>query len=531
MRQTMLNKKLIIAALGFSLTAAACGPGGEGAEPQPVTQASASQALTANAGGMAASLEANLKFLDDSQLFMSAMGEVSSSGGSTCSTTIIDGEEFTDCEDSGGEDPSIADLEIKSGADALIEQLNKVIFVEGNVEQAESLKVTYLLKGDVVCPAMELEGDDLTECKDMLTKIEVRLAVTSPAQGDVRVDVLIGPDQANPVSFEVFRSSLAAELDFDGVKAAGDHIAKQLGEDAPKMPTTIEGRVRVALKKSGTSGMKGELGILRAIKIDDDEQNMHVALGVANPAVSVTVDAAAKTLISQVSMGVIDVEGLVTESFGDEPTPTPAEGDTGGQDTTGGEETKYTVKARVAGLTGKATLKADTDAFTLEGLGWGSEAGTLLINGKKVFEALLNPSAGHKFGLTVKPSEQGAEIQVTPQLDLSMLLKFGQLDAALLDKLDIDSWMKDDSITVQLASGTTLRAAEGLEVTSGSVTIRSTAADVNVMASAGMCLLPGEGSSSETCTFDEQLGTDICTDTSEGPDHPLAGLSAGACEQ
>ena len=526
MRQTMLNKKLIIAALGFSLTAAACGPGGEGAEPQPVTQTSASQALTANAGGMAASLEANLKFLDDSQLFMSAMGEA---GSSTCSTTIIDGEEFTDCSES--EDPSVADLEIKSGADALIEQLNKAVFVEGNVERAESLKVTYLLKGDVVCPALDLDEEELADCKDMLTKIEVRLAVTSPAQGDVRVDVLIGPDQANPVSFEVFRSSLAAELDFDGVKAAGDHIAKQLGEDAPKMPTTIEGRVRVALKKSGTSGLKGELGILRAIKIDDDAQNIHVALGAANPAASVTIDSAAKTLISQVSMGAIDIEGMVSEEVGEEPTPAPGDGGANDGDTTGGEKTEYTIKAHVAGLTGKATLKAETDAFTLEGLGWGSEAGTLLINGKKVFEALLNPSAGHKFGLTVKPSEQGADIEVTPQLDLSVLLKFGQLDAALLEKLDIDAWMKDDSITVQLASGTKLRAAEGLEVTSGSVTIRSTAADVNVMASAGMCLMPGESEASGECTFDEQLGTNICEDTSDGSDHPLAGLSAGACEQ
>ena len=76
MRQNMLNKKLILAALGFSLTAAACGPGGEGAEPQPVSQQSASQALTANAGGMAASLEESLKFLDSSQLFQSALDGV-----------------------------------------------------------------------------------------------------------------------------------------------------------------------------------------------------------------------------------------------------------------------------------------------------------------------------------------------------------------------------------------------------------------------------------------------------------------------
>lgn len=526
MRQNMLNKKLILAALGFSLTAAACGPGGEGAEPQPVSQQSASQALTANAGGMAASLEESLKFLDSSQLFQSALDGVG--GDTACSTTIDEnGFETTNCDEPS--DPSVQDLEIKSGADELIAQLNKVIFVDGNIETAEALKVTYLLKGDVVCPAMELTEDDLTECKDTLSKIELRLAVTSPAQGDVRVDVLVGPNRDNPVSFEVFRSSLAAELDFDGVKAAGTYLAAQLGEEVPKMPTTIEGRVRVALKKAGASGMKGELAILRAINIDDAEQQLHVKLGAANPAASVTVDPAAKTLIAQLGMGLIDVEGLVTEEVGQEPTPAPGDGGTNNGDAP--EATSYTVKARVAALTGKATLKADTDAFTLEGLGWGSEAGTLLINGKKVFEALLNPSAGHKFGLTIKPNDQGAEVEVTPQLDLSLMFKFGQLEAALLEKLDIESWMQDDSISVQLASGSKLRLGEGLEVTAGSLTIRSTAADVNVMASAGMCIIPGESDFSETCTFDEQLGQEICTGDEGGSSHPLEGLSAGACGQ
>ena len=505
----MLNKKTIIQALGFTLTAAtltACG--------EPVDTESTNEALSTNLQAMSQATQTNIKVMSSSKMFGQLESNFIGDDSSSPSPDCAPGDSF--CEPGGGfEEPQQElDAEFSQAADAAIAFLNERVFIDAHIEEQKRSEVTYLLKGATVCADLQAGSEDFTACKDTVDAAQIRLVVTSPREGDVSVAVLVSSSRHNPFSVDVWSDTLAAEVDLGGVRKSLEHIAQVVNEPelTAEIPETFEGRVRGELKLLGTNKLKASFGVMSALKVKDAQGSYDVSVAKANPAVSATFDAPNEKFSVTQSWNAIDLTYPETSYSWDD----------------NGNETQstHTFKLHTDALKGSLVLDAASELISLNGISLGANAATLDVDAKRVFEMVLTD------GFDIELSEQQDLMKAvfSGDVTLNMDFSFEEVMGAVQD-LDVDDWMLDEQLTfsVKGASPTLLLDDEGdiVQVVAGELTMAAAQRNVTVTASADQCLVDA-GSQNEpaVCTSDDtECGFEVTGDS-----HPFEGLSSGPCE-
>lgn len=161
---------------------------------------------------------------------------------------------------------------------------------------------------------------------------------------------------------------------------------------------------------------------------------------------------------------------------------------------------------------------ADSDVLSFQDLGFGDNTSTLKHDGNTLLGLDLNALSGRRVNLEVTPTEDGAEIHISPTFDLQLAFAFehiadqfeGIADYLLNDTLHV--WFEGNSPAIDVGD-------DQFRVTAGTLHLDSQAdASVNVSVAAGMCL----GEAQDTS---EGSG-----ESSDGDSHPLASVAAVACE-
>lgn len=522
----------IIKALGFTVVASslvACGG-------EPVDNEATQEALTTNTQALSQRVVDSYAFLDESEMFSSAADGVFGQGDVACSgTSGPDGEWIETCEEPA---PVELDAEIEQGTEEMLRYLNEYVFVEGNIEQSKRKEVTYLLRGENVCKDLQGEAEGYSECVSTVDDLELRLVVTSPQEGDVSIDVLVGPDRFNPVSFDVWQDRLAVEAGLGDIKNAAKFVAKKIGgEDvSEELPDVIKGRVRFELRAEGPKQLAVEASVLQAVEISDVAEGYDIRLAEASPAVSVLADAATEELTYTVNWGAIDAKfPMVQDVYDDAPEPIfdGGEGDFGGEGFGEPSEERHVVDLHLAGATGQVLFKASQEVLELRGVGFGAGESTLDLDGERVFAMELNPEDGHTFDMTLREQGEGVEVAFAPGLDLSMLFKFGRVADQFSD-LDVEDWMLDEELSVLFTGDAPalLLGEDQVEVTGGTLTLSSTSRAITHTASANQCLLDAGHGDVALCAPAEPGQPEPVCEGGEGEydSHPLANLEVGACE-
>lgn len=522
----MLDRSSVIKALGFTFVAAslvACDRG------EPVDNETTSKALSTNIENASSSLGTALTAFEGSELFNAALESPGLIDGGEDCIASPDGDDV-DCAESF--DVPDFDVELEQARAELDKLLTDHVFVEGNIESEERREITYLIKGQNVCSYAELAGSELQECITLVDSMQLRLVVTSPQEGDVSIDVLVGDSRYNPISLDVWQDKLAVELGLGDIVDSAKLLVDAVdGEDiSGDIPDTFKGRVRAELSVAGAQSVAARFSVLEEVQIADAEEGFDVKLAVADPAVTMIMDGTAKTIDYEVNWSAINF--TYPESSGE-----------GYYDDESGEfieqETTHSYALALAGLTGQGIFSADDESITINNLGLGDGAATLDIDSKRVFEADLNPNAGRAFDVTIAMQEQDGEeavdITVSPELDLSLAFKFAQLANAAED-LDIDPWMMDETLDISFSGTTpTLHIADELvKVVSGTLSLTSITGAHGITVDADQCLVD---------VYEDQIcepvadGDDAAPSTEEpvcadepGDDHPFSYISAGACE-
>jgi hypothetical protein len=350
-------------------------------------------------------------------------------------------------------------------------------------------------------------------------RLQPRLRLTSPREGDIDLTLLLGEDQHAPLTLELHQRSLGVQLDLGQAFALGRDLGQEL-----EGVEELDGVLELRLVENQARDYSLQLNVLRAlsVKLDADGEQLTASLGASSPAWNVRVDGNAKSLSAGIDLAQLQLRGplrLFSELLSSSTSAEPVGDVSGASPVSDLEEPEaertYTgiLELVLAGVSGTLTYAADSDVIELEDVGFGNGTSTLKHDANTLFALDLNPSQGRRVSFSIEPMGEGSRIHVSPSLDLSLAFAFHYV----ADQFeDIADYLLDDTLRVWFSGDAPVLELgdAGLRVAAGTLKLTSSAnSGANVSVEAGMCLI-------ESSEADESVESQ----------HPFTGFEGGACE-
>lgn len=428
----------------------------------------------------------------------------------------------TTCDDA----VSVADLDearadMTGAIDDLVETLREDVFIPANLESENGEEAVYLLREDFLCknadpapttpnpggvpPTPDPDALD-PDCVEQAEKLQPRLRLTSPRDGQVDVAILLTASQRNPVTLQLATDRAGIVFDLAEIKASLDAA----GQDTENLKA-MSGKLAFELVRNGELDYSARLNVLSSLSlttIDDLAQQVAFSLAGSSPSFELRLDGNAKKITGTYDFGSFGVKGPLNafrDSFDvDEPvevgsTPPPAKTYTG------------IIELLVGGFDGKLVYDGNRDKLNFTGLGLGDVASTLKHDGVTLATLDLNPASGRHFDLTVEQDDDDkATLTFLPTFDLRLAANFAPLQSQIDD---IPPYLLNDTVRLWFdGPNPSIRTEpDQLRVLSGTLNMSSSSVPAaNVQVTSGMCLL-------NAAVAD--------------PSHELLGeFTAGACE-
>lgn len=498
-------------ALGLSLSCLGLGLLACKGDPELLPISSSRAALTAseNSGRALDGLLDAADFLSESTSVAQTLSSIAG-GGESCSSagyacpsaasscpppvTVCTSEEL----DESDLEETRADL--KESAEDLVRQLRERMLIPANLESETATSATYRLGPDVLCddgapvvapaPAGGTETSYDSECVDRANRLQLRLRLTSVAEGDVDVTVLVGQERNEPIVFELHQHSLGVQVDLGEALDA----AREFGEDSDAIEQ-LSGVLELQLVEHASRDYSLDLNVLEALQavVHSEGDTLRASLGASSPALQLRVDGNARRMLASMDLGALSVLGPLrqfADSFG---SGSDDSGDLAGSTsltapTPAPREMHGAVDLFLAGLEGSLEYIADSDELHFNNIGFGDKTSYIKHDGQTLLGLDLNAQQGRHVNLRVEPDGDRTKISVTPGLDLRLALAFHQI----ADQVDgIADYLLDDTWHVWFdgAAPVIVAGDDQLRVAAGTLHLESAAdPSASVSVSAGMCL-------------------------------------------
>ena len=496
-RRTATLSWTMVAVTAATLVAACGPPGGGGA---PVDHETAQKNLESNTNAIAHRFSGSLAFMEETKF--------ASNGyfGSPCPPSRTtpqpeDGSSESTCDESG----SPIEAQTRRVTRELLSELNEHVVHEENIETETESSVTYLVDGEDVCgePARAVcsdgssseectagQSDYYKQCVREADKMEYRVRVTSPTEGALDVDLLVGPGRHKPLEFELRKRRVAAIADLGGIKKSIEHADTVYDSDVgSQLPSTMKGRIRAQLESKRSKHIHFEVKLETAINISGGDYGAALAQA-AKPVFGATADGEAETLTTTVNFN--EISGNFPVSYYEyEEQPRSGSGSSGSSQP---EETVLDYAFRLAGLSAQAKYTAGSSEVEVSDVGLGNSTSWLKIDGKKSVTVDLNPNHGRAFDATVgwEWADDGSYVdaltfEAAPAVGLRTALAF----AHVKETLYVEPWLEDYEFEGTFAGASPVKArltGEYFEVVDGQGDLRSTSPSSHKTAGAGDCI-------------------------------------------
>lgn len=536
----MKTRPFATAMLAATFFLGACGE----KSPEPLDVKEVALQAETNFRNVAGELARALAFLKQSRLFGSFLTE-------HCEMPLPPhhGEEGFDDDpwggwggdDSGGEGPDddfydddffdddCSPLDLEARTNALIEVLSSRIFTEANVESNRDGVIVFRLN-----PAVTCADDD--DCYETLSRLDLRLQVTSDAPGDLDIAVLVGSARIQPLVFGLHREDLTAEVDLAGLQRTLEILNRG------SAPVNMAGRVQLGLARHDDNRFTASVSFLDTISVISVEgDDFHVEMAPALPAVSMQIDQNSQEVQVTSGLGRMNVllplsatpfgrcvhedfsDGERTDEFGDD----DYYDDDYYDDDCGPLEGSLGI--RTAGLSGTMVLssRSGVDEIHVDGLSLGPDGTIFELDGAQFLRVDLNESMNRKVDLVARAERSGVTLQFAPGLDLKLALNFIHLDRLV----GMPAWTHEETLRIRLdgAEAPRIRLLDWaddfdwelpeapvatVQVLAGTLHLESTTAG-SVQVGEGMCLYDA----SEVYGEDDE----------PRPEHPFDFLSVDSC--
>jgi hypothetical protein len=410
--------------------------------------------------------------------------------------------------------------EMSDSIDELLESLREEIFTPENLESEDGASAVYLLGPEFFCAAASSAGTPVappggatptpepeldSACVERAQRLQPRLRLTSPNDGDVDVALLLTAQKKNPVTLQLHSQSVGVLFDLGELKASLDAIEEPL-----EGVSALTGQVQIELRKNAEldySFRVNALTNLALTTLDASNQQVSVSLGKSVPSFEIRLDGNARQLTGSYDLGALGVTGPLNafrDSFED-PAPT-LPGDPAPEKTYTG-----TIDARLAGLEGSVVFDGDHDKLSFRGLGLGDVSSTLKYDGATLAQLDLNPAAGRHFDLALeRTNDEQTTLTFSPTFDLTLLLNFAPLASQISS---IPAYLSGDTLRMWFdGTNPSVRGElDQLRVLSGTLNLSSASMpSANIQVPTGNCLLESDAAA---------------------PQHELLGqFASGACQ-
>jgi len=525
-----------------------------------------------------------LQFVEDFMLAQKAFDSMAFSGTDCYSAPRFDpetgeetGEYVEECEETEPEDEDI-EVNLDEVAQDIVDELNKRVFVDSQIEEETGTSVTYLLSPAVFCAEDEEEGgapdkkpaddisdplapeaeecldeeecgEDSEDCAEFLDKVPVRLKFTSPAEGEIEVDILVGAEKAHVFRLEFYKDILAIEIDWAEAKAAIEVITKafEAEDEDTILPDVLEGVVRLELKRDAAGKFTLSLVVKEALKEELTVDGETYLIEVGPGSISATADKDSQTITFSADLGKVVMsfpyQLLVDASYeedeeGGESAPLMPDdkADSTGEPESEAPKVSGTVTVQLSGYSFTASAQAKSESFDLTNVGLGAETSFVKVNGDTIFSLDLNPADGRTFDLNVAlDGDDNVTWTMSPKFDLSLLWNLAKVAD---DMKDVPESMLSETWRFLVDGGTAQKILFGesddgrlLKMLEGKLTISSTAAPAEtVVVDAGMCLFGEEDEGEAPQTPDgPNLPADDPSPDEDGHEL-LSSFQVGTCE-
>ncbi|HEX2731129.1 MAG TPA: hypothetical protein VHM70_05980 [Polyangiaceae bacterium] len=500
-------------------------------------------ALTAQ-DNAAAALRGVIKaggFVAESQSLASSLSSLDSSSSTDCSgsvsTTVCDANNVctttpaTETCDTTSSEVTTADLEqtrqdLDDAVEKLLKKLKEEVFIDANLESDDGMVVVYKLPESLVCASdaatddsvvpPAADGSDTTtdaapddtasasddaDCKKNFAKLQPRLRLSSPSDGDIDVAVLLTADKRNPITLQLYSDRVGVVVDLGETKATLDAA----GEDLDGV-TDLDGKIGVELVRNAELDYSLRYNVLEDVHIvaGDKGKEVDVTLASSSPTGELRLDGNKKQITGTLNFGAMEalmplaaLEGN-SQEYDESGNPLPP------------KEYHGMIDMVLGGLDGSLTFDGTKDVLHFKGIGLGDVATTLKFDSETILQLDINKDQGRHFDLDVASNgDQGATLTFSPTLDVNLLLKF----AALADQIDdLDQSILNDELHVWFDGADPsvhVQSGKDLQVVSGTLHIDDKNGD-SLSVDPGMCLVAAEDDGSAVTSVTQSLTAGVC---------------------
>lgn len=468
-------------------------------ELRKIDAALSAQEITTNYRGLSTGLANGIAFLDGSAMVKDLLR-------GDCHRTEADAPP-QDCPE-----PTFnLDAEAGQTADWLAEHLfNPAHHVAG---LSSDTAAVFCLKANDICED-DMGGLD-PDCVQVLADVPVCVRVTSKAQGEYDLQVLLGKRQEMvPLEAHVAATRVTAEVRLAAVKASAEAIVAAQGAPLSEdWPVRVAGKIGFELAKLSEKSVSAKLAVLEAVEVDlyaaADVRRTEVRVDVAPRLIEVTLDGDSKQVKASADLKAVDLKIGLEALLGDTTEVCTQSSDPSMPPDCEVIEKHYTgtLLARLAGLSHSFRLGIggeSPESMSFENLGLGDGTTSVRFrdaNGQTsdLFKVDFNAALSRRVNLTLTKQADGVLVQVKPGFDLVVA---HDLRAIAQQFTDLKGWAlkavsevkltgTDPSILVRNTADD--GSGGGLQVKAGSLELKATdmldgRPDVNVVVNAPQCV-------------------------------------------
>ncbi|WPB75724.1 hypothetical protein KYC5002_42860 [Archangium violaceum] len=396
----MKMKFWVTGTVALALGAVGCQP--PAPEPEDVAEVTAKRSgdLVRNIGSSMRTLS-NFSALELLTDVASSVGGFGNMGGGVRGMSIT-----RMAEDSPLPVPSIPDETTSQAQAALVEKyLRERIFIEANVEETKGSSTTFRITGEDLCSDGSTPA--APACVAEVDKYELRIRATNKGDKGLDLELLFGPNRAEPLSLSFSDVRVGMIVDLGGVKDTVTQLSPET-----KLPRVMVGRVELALTSTGPRDVEFQTSILDALSVEWDAAAGAYAFSSAkaSPLSEMKVwqkDGANRARIA-LNLGTTEIRVPYS-----------------------GRESEFSGKPYVVSLSGlsyEMEAQEGVEALTVAHIGLGEAQSYLALGDHKLVTVDLNALSGRHFDLHVAKGADGlALLSVRPEFDLSVFTDMGPL--------------------------------------------------------------------------------------------------------
>jgi hypothetical protein len=494
------SRALHVSAVALLLAGPAC----HSDEGAPVDSKTIALTTQTNTEAVAKNLGVALSFMGDSDAMAETLGKLDPCPAvENCLVPGPDGKGLrcvvepapTDCGVEGARRSLKAmSADIDTSVADVVDAIKTKLLVEKNIESKTDTSITYKLPNDVLC--------DMTQdmaCTMSDSKMEARVRVTSPREGDVDLAFLLTSSKTEVVVFHVYKDRLGVTVDLGNIYTAAKVIDKD-GEF--KDITRMQGVFALDLVRNSDKNYSALFEVQETIVVEgkDNGKTINVQLDASSKTWELRLDGVAKNIKAAVNLGALSIQAPL-ENLGDIVDSMPIMNNMKATDA---------MKFVLGGLNGSFTFEGKTDLLKFVGMGLGNKSTSVDVNGKRIFSLDVNPNSNRRFDLSVSMTDSKNPLfSFAPELESVFGFQFDSIKSRFSDLPD---FLLNDTLTFKLGNNPSVRFLDkGVELVSGNMKLSSKAhPESNISVNPGMCLVEGATPSSTGHEFLSRFEAGSC---------------------